>query len=128
MEKKNRKNDIRLIVAIVGIALVFYAGIRFYQEANTKNGVAVVLVDGVEYGRYPLHVDLTEKILLRDGSYNLLEIKEGKADITEASCPDGICVKHRAVSRKGESIVCLPNKLVVEIENGEEAEIDFIVK
>lgn len=127
MEKKIRKNDIILIGGLAVIAFVFYIGIAFFQNANTKNGVAVVTIDGEEYGRYPLKEDTTERIELPDGSYNLLEIKNGKADITKASCPDGICVNHRAISKQGQSIVCLPNKVVVEIENGEESEIDFMV-
>lgn len=127
MKKKIRKNDIILILLLAVIALAFYVGMSFFQKANTQNGVAVVTVDGVEYGRYPLAVDTTERIELPDGSYNLLEIKNGEADITEASCPDGICVEHRTVSKRRQSIVCLPNKVVVEIENGEESDIDFMV-
>lgn len=124
MEKKAKKNDIILIVVILVLALGSYFGIRYYQGANTKEAVAVVTVDGAEYGRFPLDTDVTEKIELPDGSYNLLVIQDGKADVTEASCPDGICVNHRAVKRQGETIVCLPNKVVVEIENGEESDVD----
>lgn len=127
MEKKIRKNDIILVVVLVLIALLGYFGINFFQKANTKNGMAVITVDGEEYGRYPLAVEITEKIELADGSYNILGIKEGEADITEASCPDGICVNHRPISKNGQSIVCLPNKVVVEIQNGEEPEIDIMV-
>lgn len=128
MENRNKKNDMILILALLVVALVSYLGIGLYQEMNTKNGVVVVTIDGVEYGSYPLAVDATERIELADGSYNLLVIEDGKADVTEASCPDGICVNHRAIDKRGESIVCLPNKVVVEIMNGEEAEIDFVVK
>ena len=127
MEKKIRKNDIILIAVLALIAFVSYIGIGFFQGANTKTGVAVVTIDGEEYGRFPLAVDTTERIELPDGSYNILEIRDGEADITDASCPDGICVNHRAVSKRGESIVCLPNKVAVEIENGEESDIDFVV-
>lgn len=127
MEKKIQKNDIRLIAILIVAALATYIGIGFFQGTNTKNGVAVVTIDGVEHGRYPLVVNTTEKIELPDGSYNVLEIKDGKADITEASCPDGICVNHRAVSKRGQSIACLPNKVLIEIENGEESDIDIMV-
>lgn len=128
MENKNRKNDVILILILLVTALVAYLGMNIYQGSATKNAVAYVTIDGVEYGSYPLEVDVTERIELPDGSYNLLFIKDGKADVIEASCPDGICVNHRAIDKRGESIVCLPNKVVVEIINGEEAEIDFVVK
>lgn len=128
MEKRTRKNDLILILMLLVVALVSYLGIGLYQEMNTKNGVALVTIDGEEYASYPLTVDATERIELEDGSYNLLVIEDGKADVTEASCPDGICVNHSAIDKRGESIVCLPNKVVVEIINGEESEIDFVVK
>lgn len=126
MEKK-KKNDIFLIVILLAAAVVAYAGLRFYQHMNTDKAIAVVTIAGEEYGRYPLDKDRTEKIELEDGSYNVLVISDGKADITEASCPDYICVNDRAVSMNHETIVCLPNQVVVEIENGEEAEVDFSI-
>lgn len=127
MEKKIRKNDIILILVLLVLAIASYIGMRCFQNANTTAGVAVVTIDGKEYGRYPLSIDTIEKIELPNGAYNQLEIRDGKADMTDASCPDGICVNHRAISKRGQSIVCLPNKVVVEIENGEESEIDFVV-
>lgn len=124
MEQNTKKNDILLIGAILILALAAYVGMNFWQGANTHDAEAVVLIDGEEYGSFPLSIDLTERIELKDGSYNVLVIADGKADITEASCPDGICVSHRAVSRQKQSITCLPNKLVVEIRNGEASDVD----
>ena len=126
MEQKMKKNDIVLIGVILVLALAAYVGVGIFQSANTHNPEAVVLIDGKEYGRFPLDREITERIELSDGSYNVLEIKEGKADVTEASCPDGICVNDRPVSKRSQSITCLPNKLVVEIQNGEETEVDAI--
>lgn len=126
MEQKTKKNDILLIGSILVLALIAYAGISIFQGVNTQNAEAVVLIDGEEYGRFPLDTNVVERIEMSDGSYNVLVIEEGKADVTEASCPDGICVSHRAVSRQNQSITCLPNKLVVEIQNGEESDVDVI--
>ena len=119
-----KKNDVILIEGLLLAALAAFGGISWYLAADTQKAEAVVEVDGQEKGRYPLDQDTSVEIQLEDGSYNLLEIKDGRADITEASCPDKICVDHRPVSRRGESLVCLPNKVVVEIENGQEAEVD----
>ena len=52
--------------------------------------------------------------------YNIVEIKDGKVSVIEASCKNQVCVKHSPVSRSGESIVCLPNRLVVRIDSGSE--------
>ena len=126
MEEKNTKNDLLLIGGGLILALACYLVMTFFQGQATHNADAVVTINGEYYGRYSLTIDRIEKIELPDGSYNMLEIKDGKADITEASCPDGICVNHRAVSKQSQSIVCLPNKVVVEIESGEEAELDAV--
>lgn len=124
IENKKRKGDMVLIVVILALAAAAYFGIKFYQRMSTKEPVAVVTVDGDEYGRFPLDQDVKERIELPDGAYNILMVKDGAADITDASCPDGICVNHRAISRQSETIVCLPNKVVVEIQNGEESDVD----
>lgn len=45
----------------------------------------------------------------------ILVIKDGKAYMLEADCPNQICVHHSAISHKGETIVCLPNRIIIEI-------------
>ena len=42
-----------------------------------------------------------------------------KMEVTmiEATCPDHYCMKQKAVDEHGGSIICLPNKVVIEGEN-----------
>ena len=75
-------------------------------------------VDGTVFGEYPLDRDDVIDIETGEGT-NTLTIVDGQADMTEADCPDKICVDHIAISRAGESIVCLPHRIVVEIIAGE---------
>ena len=120
-----KKNDIILIAVLLVLASITAGALRIWQMNNTKNGASVVVtIDGQLYGTYPLSEERTERIELPDGSYNILTISEGYADITEASCPDQICVKHNHIRYTKESIVCLPNKVVVTVEDGDENEID----
>lgn len=118
-----KKNDVMLLAALVVIALAAFGGVSLYSALSTKEPEAVVYLNGEEQGRYPLSVDTTVELRQENG-YNILRIHGGKADITEASCPDKVCVNHRAVSRQGESLVCLPNRMSVEIENSEDSGID----
>ena len=73
--------------------------------------------------------ELEEK---RCGSYidncgtNILTIKNGKAKMTDADCPDQLCVHQKAASKNHESIICLPNKVVVEVDGSEESEFDAV--
>ena len=130
MEQDNlkiRKTDLYLIAGLLLVAVTLFVGIRLYGKMTTTEAVAVVTVDGKEYGRYPLEKNHTETIHLSDGSYNTFEVRDGYVSMTDASCPDQICVNHSRISKKNETIVCLPDKVVITVENGEEAEIDVLV-
>jgi len=120
-----KKNDIILVVSILVVAILAWIGIKLYQKSSTEGtAYALVTVDGEEYGRYSLDTDTIEKIEFDNGTYNVLEIKDGQVNMTEASCPDQICVNHAHIHYSSETIVCLPNKLVVEIVNGEDDDLD----
>ena len=59
------------------------------------------------------------RLVLGEGEHtNTLVIAGGTARVIEASCPDQICVRRGAVQYAGESIVCLPHKLVVTVQGG----------
>ena len=120
-----KRNDIILIITILVITCVSVVFMWFYQRSTTGNAAKVVVtIDGKEYGTYPLNEDYTETFESADGSYNTLVISDGYAEITEASCRDQICVNHFHIHYAGETIVCLPNKVVLEIVGGEEDDVD----
>jgi len=120
---KKVRNDIILAIAV----LVAAAGIWLGTELLKEDGAfAVVTVKGIETARYPLDTDAEIRLESENGGYNILIIKNGKADITDASCPDHVCVDQRAIGKTGEAITCLPNKTVITIEGPEEAEVDFV--
>ena len=114
---------------ILGLAVIILAaGIWLMTELLKEEGAfAVVTVNGTETARYSLAENKEIRLESENGGYNILIIKDGKADVTEASCPDHVCVDQRSISKTGEAITCLPNKTVITIDNGqEEAEIDFV--
>ena len=47
---------------------------------------------------------------------NTVEIKNGKVRVSSADCKNQICVNHKPISKRGESIICLPNKVLAEVE------------
>ncbi|WP_180371684.1 NusG domain II-containing protein, partial [Oenococcus oeni] len=52
-------------------------------------------------------------------AYNVVVATGKKVKIVEANCPDQICVQHAAIGKAGQSIVCLPHKLIVEIKSSD---------
>lgn len=116
-----KRNDFILIGIIIICAGLFYVG---YNLCGATGEEVVVTVDGVEYGTYELNVDRVVSI----GDTNVLEIKDGEAYMLEASCPDGLCLHQAAICHNRESIICLPNKIVVEVRSQEESEYDVIAQ
>ncbi len=120
-----KKNDLILIVAII-----FLAGVGFlwnHMQGQEEAAAVIVYVEGEKKDTYFLSQDGEYEIKTKNGR-NLLVIQNGKADVTEADCPDSLCVKQASINKNGETIVCLPHKVVVEIESGQETEVDAIVK
>ncbi|PWJ52373.1 hypothetical protein SAMN05216529_101548 [Faecalicatena contorta] len=118
-----KKNDLILAGIILILAL---AAVLFITLTKKEGGEVVVTVDGKVYKTLPLDKDTTLSIEEESGHYNVLEIKDGEVRMREANCPDKICVKHRAIHYNRESIVCLPNKVTVEIRGGKENDIDIM--
>ena len=118
------RNDIILAVVLL---LVAVTGFLLYKNFQKDGDYAVVMVDKTEYARLPLNKD-SELIISGVGGTNTLVIKDGKADIIHADCPDGICVDHAPISKVGETIVCLPHSVVVAIESDKssDSEIDMV--
>lgn len=116
--QKNQKlrNDIILAVVIIFIAT---AGLLLFVFNREQGSTVSVKIDGTQIASYPLgeNREVPIKTGENDEHINVLVIKDGKASISEADCPDKICVETRAVSYVGETVVCLPHKLVIEITN-----------
>lgn len=119
---KKIKNDIILVSVLLGIILLAILGILLFRSPG--NTVSVT-VDGEIFGEYSLEEDRVVEISSERGT-NLLVIKDGKAHVERASCPDGICSSHKPISYDGESIICLPNKVVVLIDSQDTDQPDII--
>lgn len=118
-----KRMDWILILAVLVIAGAIYF---FYMSGAKAGGEAVITVDGEVYATLPLSKDASLRVETEEG-YNIVEIRDGYAMVTEADCRDGICENHRKISKNGENIVCLPHKMVVEITGGEDPAADMVV-
>jgi len=112
MDKRRIRADFILALALLLVALSVFLVITLTRE----DGVLVrVEIGGVEVATYPLSEDGEFPL---NGGTNILVIEDGKAYVREADCPDGLCVRQGKISRAGERIICLPNRVVLEVVGG----------
>ena len=83
--------------------------------------MAIVTVDGEEVGRYPLKKSGTFPL---NGGSNILVVSGGEAWVSEANCPDKICMGMGKISRSGDFIACMPNRVLIIVENDDETAPD----
>ena len=108
MKKRISRNDVIFLAILLAVVTVFLV---VYERTGTRADAGAcmrVTVDGV--------------------TTNVLTIRDGRADMTEADCPDKLCVHQKAISKNHEMIVCLPNKVVVEVTGSEENGFDSIAR
>ena len=107
-----KKNDIILLIALILIASV--ATLILAIALNNGSDSLTVRVNGNEYATLSLSKD-TELVIESENGTNLLVISGGEAYMKEASCPDKVCVRSGKLTSL-EPIVCLPNGVVVSLE------------
>lgn len=110
---KIKKGDIFISL---GLLILSFLLAMYFQSFNSKEEGQYIRIEHNSklVGEYPLDVD-KEIVLDDDGQYNKVIIKDGKAFMKEANCRDQICVHMREISIDGETIICLPNRVFVEV-------------
>lgn len=107
-----KKKDLILICSVLVLAAAFWLVPRAVGLfGNSKEQKLRITVSGEEYGTYSLEEDQVIKV----GDTNVCEIKDKKVSMISADCPDQLCIHQRTIQLQGETIVCLPNKVVLEI-------------
>lgn len=116
-----KKADIILFICLIliGGALSYLA-----FSGSSTGDLVVVKVNGEIYGKYSLTKDRIITVN-RDGHMNKITIKGGKVQVSKSNCKNQVCVKQGSISSTHQSIVCIPNRVVVSIE-GKDGEYDVI--
>lgn len=90
---------------------------------------AVVRQNGAVLCTLPLKADAEKEILSPDGSgFNLVRVQNGTVCIADADCPDRTCVRMGAISRAGETLVCLPHRLTITLEGAASSALDAVTR
>ncbi|MBR2133886.1 MAG: NusG domain II-containing protein [Eubacterium sp.] len=117
-----KKADFILIAVVLFVVAVLV--FVLYGTGAHIGAYVTVEVDGTVVETLPLDKNTTYEIKTAGGT-NTLVIDDGFAYISEADCPDKICVHHRKINKSGESIICLPHKVIVTVSSSESAEVDL---
>ncbi|MDE7124397.1 MAG: NusG domain II-containing protein [Eubacterium sp.] len=126
MKKKFlRKWDMILITSALVAAAIFMLCIHIFSDVGEY---AVVEVNGETVAKLSLAEDTVYDIEIENEVTNTLKIENGEAKMISADCPDKICVNHRSISKNNETIICLPNKVIVTIVSDTESDIDGVAK
>ena len=120
-----KKADIILLIVIlaVGIPLAVLS-----LSSGTGGDKVKISLNGKVYGTYPLHEDRVIEVS-EDGHTNHITIKDGRVSMSYSPCRNQVCVNTGAISETKDAIVCLPNRVVVEIissVNGKGGDADVI--
>lgn len=122
-ERRFGRGDLALIAALLLTGLLLMLPLRLQRSAGS---VAVVRVDGKEVARLPLSED-AEFPVETDGTVtNVVAVGDGAVRVIEANCPDQLCVRKGAARYAGDGIVCLPNRVVVEVAGADELDLDAV--
>lgn len=114
-----KKGDILILAAVLILAITF-----FLVTGRQQLGEYVHITANGKTTTYPLNKNRSVKFKRGKDGQNTVIIKDMEVYMESASCPDKICVRHKAVSKNGESIICLPNEVFIEIESKTQKETD----
>ena len=109
-----RKGDLFVIVVTV-IAAACMLPLIFGKKADTGSLSVSVTCDGEEVQKVPLSENGTYRIQGADGICLTLSVKDGTAKVTDSECPDRLCMMQYGRSKAGQTIVCLPAKVIAEV-------------
>ncbi|MNE50324.1 hypothetical protein D3C80_1448900 [compost metagenome] len=123
-----KRGDIWIVGILIAAVALFAVPSLFGSEEAEAAAYAKISVNGEHYDTVPLSEKGRDIAIRTDRGYNFLHVSEGGIEMLEADCPDKICLTFGHTHRKGDTIVCLPNRIFVEIVGGDGgADIDAVV-
>ena len=103
-----KKGDIVIIITVLAL-IIASSALLFFGKGEGKTVTVKENNETVYKGSL-----YENKVIELKG--NTVEIKDGAVTVIKADCKNQICVNHKPISKKGESIICLPNKVLAEVE------------
>lgn len=108
-----RIRDICFLTLLFIIGIILSIWVLF--PSAPEHGILEVRLNGQLQMKLPLEQDADREVSGSNNIINRFQIQDGTVQMTEANCHDRTCIHTGAISRPGESIVCLPHRLVLAI-------------
>lgn len=124
-----KKLDIVIIIALIVISFIPEIVFGMVMGYDYDTTYAEITVDGEFYSKIPLSTHKGEEIIEINlgGHENIILIKDDTIKMIDADCPDSLCIYQGKISKVGQSLVCLPNKVMIEIKGDFVEEDDVIL-
>ena len=124
---KFKMGDIFVYMFLAILALTGILGMRSMVAIQDRERVVIIIVNGEEHKRIALDPNMEPMRIEIDswgGGYNVLYISYDDVHVIDADCRDRLCIKRGSIKYPGQTIICLPNRLVIKII-GEEKQLDI---
>lgn len=110
---KKKKHTIYFLIAL----LILICSGFIIQNLFFGNPGATAVIEQNGKKIYELDLNENTSLILEDGQggSNTITIANGTIAVTDANCPDLVCVHTGAISHTGEIIACLPHTLIITI-------------
>ena len=113
MRKTGKREFLLAALFLLAAALLW---LFLAKPSNAPAAVLEISVDGNLTETLDLNQDQELSIPGFRGGSNRLIIQDGQAWVQEATCPDHLCIRQGKISREGEMIVCLPNRMIAKVK------------
>ena len=123
---KFTKGDKIVVAAVLFFALLVYLVFTFCITAKPP-AKAQIFVDGKLYASYNLQNFTEEKEIEIKSEFgvNVLKLSHDGARMVSASCPDKRDVKDGKITKSGQTLICIPNRVMVKLLGNNE-EVDKV--
>ncbi len=111
-----RKVSIKELIITAVIVLIGITAFIVFESVKQNGKTAVISVDGKIIQQINLEDTENKTFALEEFENITFEVKNGKIRVVSSDCPDKICKNTGFISKSGESIICMPNKMIVEIK------------
>ncbi len=123
-QMKIKPFDILIVIGLILLSFAPHAIFFAPPKEQPDDRYAIIRIDGQEVDRFNLDTsaDFEKTYYPAKDQYNIIQVQDGRIRVKEDNSPDQIAVKTSWISKNGQTSICLPHKLVIEIRQKDAAD------